>query len=57
VPALFDLLRKGVSPAAAASSGSRAYDHEEFCRVVREGVEQFSTSYFEKATWEVIESS
>jgi hypothetical protein len=57
VPALFDLVRKGVSPAAAASSGSRAYDHEEFCRVVREGVEQFSTSYFEKATWEVIESS
>jgi glucose-6-phosphate 1-dehydrogenase len=54
VPALFDLHRKGRLPSGSRFVGfaRRAYDHEEFRRVVREGVEQFSASSFEKAAWE-----
>jgi glucose-6-phosphate 1-dehydrogenase len=54
VPALFNLHRKGRLPSGSRIVGfaGRAYDHEEFRRVVREGVKRFSASSFEKATWE-----
>lgn len=54
VPALFNLHRKGRLPAGSRIVGfaRRAYGHEEFRRVVREGVEKFSASSFSKAAWE-----
>ena len=54
VPALYNLHRKGRLPSGSRIVGFArcAYDHEEFRRVVCEGVEQFSTPSFEKAAWE-----
>ena len=54
VPALYNLYLKGRLPEGTRVVGyaRRPYDHEEFRRLMREGIEEFSPGSFEEKAWE-----
>lgn len=54
IPALYNLYRKGRLAATTRIVGyaRRPYSHDEFRRMARTGVEQFSRATFDAATWE-----
>ena len=54
IPALYNLRLKGRLPEGTRIVGyaRRPYDHEEFRRLMREGVSQFSAKTFDEEAWD-----
>ena len=59
IPALYNLRLKGSLPEGTRVVGyaRRPYDHEEFRRLMREGVSQFSAKTFEEEAWDGFEAN